>query len=83
MGKQITCHEEVRDAALGRLSGCASARGIAHELAISPSTARRYLEDMVQRGWAERVRTLTRNCKGRYTPHVYYYVSAGAKDSEW
>jgi response regulator of citrate/malate metabolism len=83
MGHQITCHEEVRDCVLGHVAACSSARVVASELAISVSTARRYLEQMVARGWAQRLRTMTRNCKGRYTPHVIYFINEHAKESDW
>lgn len=53
---QITNHEEVRDTLLDEFGGCAIVVEIAQEIGISLATARRYLNEMVERGWAVKMR---------------------------
>ena len=58
---QITNHEEVRDCVLDEFNGVAFPIEVAEALHISKSTARRYLEDIVRRGWAVRGRSVSPN----------------------
>lgn len=77
--QRITNHEEVRDVVLGEFNGCATVGEVAASLIVSKSTVRRYLEEMVERGWATKIAFGSSG----YSHGVAYNVSPEHADSDW
>jgi predicted ArsR family transcriptional regulator len=81
--RQITNHEEIRSS-LEDFGGSATAGSVAADLIIGTSTARRYLEDLVIRGWVTRCKAISKNpYNGRYVPMVTYSLTSDAGDGDW
>lgn len=72
--RQIVTHEEVWQSLDGATDGIGTAQDVAEDLAISLSTARRYLAEMVERGWAWEAHRMSRRRHYRRNPRVDIYA---------
>ncbi|MGD9622294.1 MAG: helix-turn-helix domain-containing protein [Mycolicibacterium sp.] len=77
---QITNHEEIRNTLLDDLNGSGRADEVAELLHIGVSTARRYLDQMVQRGWAHKSAA---HGKAGYHNSFDYTIDPDCAEEDW